>query len=274
MEEKILSWGKECLSIESEALRFASEKLEDKNFASAITAVLNTNGRLAVTGLGKSGHVGRKISSSLASTGTSSFFLHPSEALHGDLGMLNENDILLAIAFGGETSEVLSVVSYAKRLNMKIIAITGKLDSTLASLSDFVLDGSVEKEACPNNLAPTSSSTLALALGDAIMVSLMKARGFQREDFAQFHPGGSLGKALARVRDYMVGMEEVKFISPSSSFSEITSGLSSNNLGIVGVKDENGTFSGCITDGDIRRAFIEHDSDCFKLKGRVFFIKK
>ncbi len=272
-ESDIVSWGKNCLKLEAETLERSIQFIDETNFSKAVLSIISSNGRVVVTGLGKSGHVGRKISSSLASTGTPSFYLHPSEALHGDLGRLRKNDVLLAIAFGGETSEVLSVASYGKRLGMIVIAITGKLSSTLAELSDFVLNGSIEQEACPNNLAPTTSSTLALALGDALTVALMKARGFEKEDFAQFHPGGSLGKSLARVEEFMAPLDELSFVGKGSSFSEIVNALSNNNFGIVAVNDSTNSFCGCISDGDIRRAVIEHANHCFHLHAEEFLSK-
>ena len=255
-----LKWAKSALQDEAQAIIDASLKLDD-SFCQVVDLILKTSGKVILTGLGKSGHVARKVSATLSSTGTSSVYLHPTEALHGDLGMISPEDCLIAIAFGGETKEVVEVAKFAKRLDVPVIALTGKKSSTLAALSDYILDGSVSKEACPLNLAPTSSSTVALALGDALAVTLMQARGFNQKDFALFHPSGSLGIRLSLVKDKM--LSDFNSVSVNASFMEILDKMSSSNIGIIPVfktQDSNTPLVGCITDGDLRRAIQRYSN--------------
>ncbi|SME91311.1 KpsF/GutQ family sugar-phosphate isomerase [Pseudobacteriovorax antillogorgiicola] len=265
--DAIVAWGRETIRAEIESLKQTTDVL-DGSFTDAVEAILRSEGKVVVAGLGKSGHVGRKLSATLASTGTSSFFLHPAEALHGDLGMMDAGDILLAIAFGGETMETVEVAKAARRNGQTIIAITGKLESTLASLADIVLDGGVVSEACPLNLAPTSSTTVAMAIGDALAVSLMKARGFREEDFAAFHPGGSLGRKLSLVKDHIRCLP-LK-LSLDDGFHRILEVITQQNFGIAGVFDAEGSLVGAISDGDLRRALIDRESNVFTATAKDF----
>ena len=194
------------------------------------------------------------------------FFLHPTEALHGDFGMMQSNDCLLAIAFGGETQEVLEVARFARRSGLPVIGITGRIDSSLAQLAHFVLDGSVEKEADPFNLAPSASSTLAMALGDAIAVTLMRARGFSAADFASLHPGGSLGRKLSLVQNHMHTGKQIPTIASTANFHEVLEGVTRQNFGIVAVVNESGKLLGAISDGDLRRALLRLDSKALRQK--------
>lgn len=259
------SWGQEALQIEAAAILKGADRLGD-TFAQAIDGILSCRGKLVVTGLGKSGHIARKIASTLSSTGTSSFFLHPTEALHGDFGMLQPTDWLLAIAYGGETAEVLEVCRFARRINVPIVAITGKLESSLATLANFVLDVSCEREADSLNLAPTSSSTLSIAMGDAIAVTLMRARNFSEADFAALHPGGSLGRKLSLVKDHMRPKEVLPISAPDDDFHKVLATVTAQNFGITGVVSPGGALIGAISDGDLRRALIKMDAQALRAK--------
>ncbi len=243
--------AKSVLSIEINSLEQMSKRITPE-FNRIIEEILNAKGRFVITGMGKSGLVGRKISATLASTGTRSFFLHPGEAYHGDLGMVHSGDVVLAISNSGETEEVIKLLPFLKENGNKIIAMTGKKGSTLEKHSDYWLDIGVEKEACPLELAPTSSTTATIAMGDALSVALMEARGFKAENFAKFHPGGSLGrKLLTKVSDVMK-KSELPILSNDMKFDEIISIISQGRLGLgVVLKDEK--IISVITDGDIRR---------------------
>ncbi|MEE2671130.1 MAG: KpsF/GutQ family sugar-phosphate isomerase [Bdellovibrionota bacterium] len=243
--------AKNVLSIEINSLEQMSKRITPE-FNRIIEEILNAKGRFVITGMGKSGLVGRKISATLASTGTRSFFLHPGEAYHGDLGMVHSGDVVLAISNSGETEEVIKLLPFLKENGNKIIAMTGKKGSTLEKHSDYWLDIGVEKEACPLELAPTSSTTATIAMGDALSVALMEARGFKAENFAKFHPGGSLGrKLLTKVSDVMK-KSELPILSNDMKFDEIISIISQGRLGLgVVLKDEK--IISVITDGDIRR---------------------
>lgn len=224
----------------------------------AAELILSVRGRTVICGMGKSGIIGKKIAATLASTGTPSFFVHPGEAFHGDLGMITADDVVVLISYSGETDEVLRLLPYLQHVGAPIIALTGGMKSTLARNSHIVLDVSVEKEACPNNLAPTTSTTATLVMGDAIAVALMHLRGFQARDFARFHPGGSLGrKLLTRVRDVM----HVRYpaVAEDAPFKEVVAAISRGRLGITLVLDAAGTLAGVITDGDLGRAMEAHD---------------
>lgn len=256
-----IAYGQECLRAEAEAIRHAAQRL-DNNFAQALDCLAACKGRIVVSGMGKSGHIARKISATLSSTGAASFFLHPAEALHGDFGLLRKDDVLIAIAFSGETDEVNAVCRYAAHLQLPIIAITGKLASTLSSLADIVLDGSVQEEACPLGLAPTSSAITALALGDALAAALMKQRGFTTRQFARLHPGGNLGR---RFQEVALFQQRATTVSPAADFFQILHGVSSHNYGIVAVVDAERQLLGAITDGDVRRALTKHRSAAFEL---------
>lgn len=223
-------------------------------FARAVQMVLNCKGRVVVMGMGKSGHIGRKIAATLASTGTPAMFVHPAEASHGDLGMITGADVLFAISNSGEVQELTSILPVVKRLGVPLLAMTGALQSTLARHADIVLDSSVEKEACPLNLAPTASTTAQLALGDALAVALLDARGFKEEDFARSHPGGALGrKLLTHVSDVMRSGDAVPAVGRRTSFTELMREMSNKGLGAAAVVDDERRVLGIFTDGDLRR---------------------
>lgn len=270
----IIQSAKATLDSEASALRSAAEKL-GPSFSHATTAILNAEGKVVITGLGKSGHVGRKISATFASTGTPAFFLHPAEALHGDLGMIQPKDVLVAIAFGGETEEVLAVARHAKRLGVPIISITGKLDSSLGRMSNYVLDGSVEREVCPHNLAPTASTAVTMALGDALAMALMQARGFSEADFARLHPSGALGRRLATVNDLMkpIGVD-FPTVEADTKFHQVLEAVTKKNYGIVPVLSQEGLLVGAISDGDIRRTLLAQGSRALGLPASEFMTKK
>ncbi len=233
------------------------EKMLGNEFAKAVESMNNSSTHIIVCGMGKSGLVGRKISSTLASTGTPSIFLHPAEAIHGDLGKVQKNSVVLLISYSGETEEIIALIPALKRLDVNIIALTGVKNSTLANISDIVLDTSVDREACPLNLAPTTSTMITMVLGDALAVSLMELKNFKQEDFALTHPGGSLGKRLlSSVKDEMK-QNNLPFIDPNSIVQDILVKMTEGRLGLalVGKREE---LKGVITDGDIRRALIDN----------------
>ncbi|WP_457643593.1 KpsF/GutQ family sugar-phosphate isomerase [Persephonella sp.] len=244
--------GKRVLQEEKNALEDLIQAI-DENFQKAVELILSTEGKVIVTGMGKSGHIGQKIAATLASTGTPAFFLHPAEAIHGDLGMISKGDIVLAISNSGETPELLAIIPTIKRWGHKIIAITNNKNSTLAKESDIHLFLNVKKEACPLNLAPTSSSTSTLALGDALAVALLELRGFTAEDFARFHPGGSLGRKLMKVEEIMHTGEELPVVQPETPLKETVIVMSEKGFGAAFVVDREDKLIGIITDGDLRR---------------------
>jgi arabinose-5-phosphate isomerase len=231
------------------------------SFALAVQAMLAVRGRVVVMGMGKSGHIGRKIAATLASTGTPAMFVHPAEASHGDLGMIKSIDLVLALSNSGEVDELTSLLPVIKRLGATLVAMTGRPQSTLAQHADIVLDSGVEREACPLQLAPTASTTAQLALGDALAVALLDARGFRTEDFARSHPGGSLGRRLlTHVRDVMRSGEQIPRVAPEASFSELMREMSAKSLGASAIVDGAGQLLGIFTDGDLRRC-IEAGAD-------------
>lgn len=231
----------------------------DQSVVKAVELVLSMRGRVIVIGMGKSGIIGQKIAATLASTGTPSFFVHPGEAFHGDLGMIKPIDVALLISNSGETEEVLRILPFLKHQENKIIALTGNLSSTLAKHADVVLDVGVEREACKNNLAPTSSTTCTLVMGDALAVALSAQRDFQPEDFARFHPGGSLGrKLLTRVRDVM--HKQLPTVLSGASLNETVLAMTTGRLGVALVMDTNGALKGLFTDGDLRRALMKNSA--------------
>ena len=249
----MIEQARQVLRMEAAAIEALIPRI-DEQFVLAAQLILETKGRLIVTGMGKPGHVGQKITATMLSTGTPSFFLHPAEGIHGDLGMVTEDDIVLAISNSGETSEVINILPSIRRIGAKIIAICGNAQSTLAQNADVVLDASVEQEACPLGLAPTTSTTAELALGDALAVVLMAARKFTADDFAVFHPGGALGrKLLMKVANVMHGEEENPTVTVEQSVKEALFVITDKGLGATSVVDAEGKLVGLITDGDIRR---------------------
>lgn len=258
--EHLLALARQVLDIEADALHTLSSRL-DAGFASAVHLILACSGRVVVSGMGKSGHVGGKIAATLASTGTPAFFMHPGEASHGDLGMIAPNDVVLALSNSGESNEIVSIVPLIKRRGAKLIAMTGNPGSTLAREADAHLNAAVDKEACPLNLAPTASTTAALALGDALAVALLDARGFSADDFARTHPGGSLGRRLlVHVRDLMHSGEALPKTGADASLKTALLEMTQKGLGMTAVVDAAGRVAGVFTDGDLRRA-LEHVVD-------------
>ena len=250
---RAMQLGRETFRTEAQALERLADRL-NASFTDAVTRILATPGRVVVMGMGKSGHVGRKIAATLASTGTPAFFVHPAEASHGDLGMVTQNDLVLAISNSGEANELSVLLPPLKRQGIPVIALTGGLQSTLAQHADVVLDSGVEREACPLNLAPTTSTTAQIAYGDALAMALLDARGFRAEDFARSHPGGALGrKLLTHVRDVMRKGDELPTVLPEASFSEVMREMSAKGLGATTVVDAQGHLLGIFTDGDLRR---------------------
>ncbi len=258
----LIKIAQETFYIEADALNQAAKRL-DQNFLDAIEIIMQTKGKLIITGVGKSGLVGAKIAATFASTGTSSFFLHPTEALHGDLGMIGKEDILMAISSSGESEELTKILPHIKRFNIPLIGLAGNKNSSLANYADVFLDISVKKEACPLNIAPTTSTTVTMALGDALAVALMNKKGFKKEDFASFHPGGSLGKKLfIKIKDLMRSAT-LPIINEKAVLSEAISVMSEGKLGTVLIVNEKKKLTGVLSDGDLRRALMQKD---FNLK--------
>lgn len=249
----IKQYAVETLEIEADAVKNLINYVDDE-FVATIEAILACKGRVIVTGMGKSGHVGRKIAASFASTGTPSFFMHPAEAFHGDLGMVTANDIVLAISNSGESNEVVNILPIIKRIGAKIVAMCGRRDSTLGKNADFFVSIKVEREACPLGLAPTASTTATLAMGDAMTIALLSSRNFTAQDFAVFHPGGALGRRLLlKVENVMHCDEDNPIIDQHKTAKEALFLMTAKGLGATSVVDENGKFIGLVTDGDIRR---------------------
>jgi arabinose-5-phosphate isomerase len=262
---RALRLAAETIAIEARALDGLQPQLGD-GFATAVHAVLVSRGRVVVMGMGKSGHVGRKIAATLASTGTPAMFVHPAEASHGDLGMVTADDVVLAISNSGESDELNVILPVLKRLHVPLIAITGRADSTLARHADHVLSSAVAQEACPLNLAPTASTTAQMALGDALAVALLDARGFQADDFARSHPGGALGRRLLmHVRDLMRVGDELPQVGPEAAFTAMLREMTGKGLGFTAIVDSGQRVLGIFTDGDLRR-LIERGAD---LRGLV-----
>lgn len=247
------SEGRKVLQLEAEAVSALADRLAE-SFAGACRQILACQGRVVVVGMGKSGHIGSKIAATLASTGTPSFFVHPGEASHGDLGMITPDDLVIAISNSGQTPEILSILPMIKRLAVPLVSMTGSSDNPLCKQSDYCLDIGVEKEACPHNLAPTASTTAALAMGDALAVALLKARNFSASDFARSHPGGALGRRLLLyVRDIMQSGSHIPLVNIDDSLQLALLEMSSKGLGMTGVIDDDGKLVGIFTDGDLRR---------------------
>ncbi|WKZ32003.1 MAG: KpsF/GutQ family sugar-phosphate isomerase [Thermodesulfobacteriota bacterium] len=257
--------AKRVLAIEAEAVRALIDRL-DADFARAVDIICAAPGKVVVCGMGKSGIIGQKIASTLASTGTPSFFLHPAEGVHGDLGMLMKTDVLIAISNSGETEELIKIIPIVKRMGLKMIAMTGRKDSTLARHGDAVLDVGVAEEACPLGLAPTASTTATLAMGDALAVALIEKKGFRVEDFAGLHPAGSLGRKLQKVSELMHSGSAMPKVGPGASMKDAIFEMTAKRMGLTGVF-EGERLAGVITDGDLRRA-LEKGSDIMGLSAR------
>ncbi|GIU22711.1 KpsF/GutQ family sugar-phosphate isomerase [Shewanella sp. MBTL60-007] len=253
-EHQLRQWGTKVIDIEKQALDNLYQYVDSSEFAQACQLILQCTGKVIVMGMGKSGHIGNKISATLASTGTPAFFVHPGEASHGDLGVLSENDIVLAISNSGESSEILTLMPVIKRMGLPMISVTGKPDSNMAKLAQLHLCIEVPEEACPLGLAPTSSTTATLVMGDALAVALLQARGFTQDDFALSHPGGSLGrKLLLKVSDVMHKGVELPKVQDDICITEALYEISKKGLGMTAVVDNSNTLVGIFTDGDLRR---------------------
>ena len=255
-DEALLTSGRRTLQLEGQAVAQLADRLST-SFAAACHLMLETQGRVIVTGMGKSGHIAHKIAATLASTGTPAFFVHPGEASHGDMGMITQRDTVLALSNSGTTPEILTLLPLLKRLGVKLISMTGHSESALASASEVHINAGVDTEACPVDLAPTSSTTAALAMGDALAIALLESRGFTEEDFAFSHPGGALGKRLLlRVEDLMTTGAEIPLVKPTATLAEALMEITAKGLGMT-IVGENGHLNGIFTDGDLRRALEE-----------------
>ena len=260
-----LETGRRVLRIEAQALQEVMARLGGE-FERAVEMLFACKGRVAVTGMGKSGIVARKISATLSSTGTPSFFLHPAEALHGDLGMLATGDSMLAVSYGGETREIVALLDALRRLEIKVVALTGNAKSTIAQASEITLDVSVNEEACSLNLAPTASTTVAMAVGDALAVALLEKRDFRHDDFAALHPAGSLGKRLLRVEKLMHAGDKLPRVAPETAMAEVFHEMSAKKLGMTTIVNRDGTLAGILTDGDLRRLMEKHGGAVVNMK--------
>lgn len=252
----MIETAREVLQIEAQSILRLIDRLDD-GFVQAVQMILRCKGRVVATGMGKSGAIARKVAATFASTGTPSFFLHPAEGVHGDLGMVTADDVVLAFSTSGETQELLAILPALKRIGVKLIAMVGRTGSTLAQAADVVIDVSVEREACPYNLAPTASTTAMLAMGDALAIAVMRERRFTPEDFAVFHPAGTLGRRLLlRVHDVMRTGDSVAIVSKSRPLRDVLFAITQANAGAACIVNEDGTLAGIITDGDIRRHLL------------------
>ncbi|VWC68587.1 KpsF/GutQ family protein [Burkholderia lata] len=259
-DDRALALARDVLDIEADAVRALRDQL-DGGFVQAVALLLGCRGRVVVSGIGKSGHIARKIAATLASTGTPAFFVHPAEASHGDLGMVTADDVFIGISYSGESEELVAILPLVKRIGAKLIAITGRAESSLGTLADVNLNAAVSKEACPMNLAPTASTTAALALGDALAVAVLDARGFGSEDFARSHPGGALGRRLLTyVRDVMRSGDDVPSVGLDATLSDALFQITAKRLGMTAVVDADGKVAGIFTDGDLRRV-LARDGD-------------
>ena len=259
-DDRALALARDVLDIEADAVRALRDQL-DGDFVQAVALLLGCRGRVVVSGIGKSGHIARKIAATLASTGTPAFFVHPAEASHGDLGMVTSDDVFIGISYSGESEELVAILPLVKRIGAKLIAITGRAESSLGTLADVNLNAAVSKEACPLNLAPTASTTAALALGDALAVAVLDARGFGSEDFARSHPGGALGRRLlTHVRDVMRSGDDVPLVGADATLSDALFQNTAKRMGMTAVVDADGRVAGIFTDGDLRRV-LARDGD-------------
>ncbi|WP_206018005.1 KpsF/GutQ family sugar-phosphate isomerase [Rhodohalobacter barkolensis] len=253
------------LTIEADAITSLIDRL-DQSFNDAVSFIFQSKGRLIITGMGKSGVIGMKLTATFSSTGTPSFFLHPAEAIHGDLGMLQPDDVVLALSYSGETDELLKIVPFLKDYSSGLVAMTGNANSTLARAANLHIDVKVAKEACPNNLAPTASTTATLAMGDALAIAVMELRNFKPEQFARYHPGGSLGrKLLTKVADIMHS-KNLPIVSADTPIKEVVQAMSNGRMGLVIVRQNGSSPTGIITDGDLRRAMENKEDRFFRLK--------
>lgn len=269
----IVDIAKKVLKIEADAVLALTEKL-NSNFEKAVEIIFNSKGRVVVTGMGKSGLVGKKIAATLASTGTPAFFLHPAEASHGDLGMVTSDDVVIAISNSGETEELIKLVPFLKRFNVALITLTGNTESALSKSSDIVLDTSVKEEACPMGIVPTASTATAMAMGDALAVTLLIKRDLKEEDFAMFHPGGNLGKKLfIKVKDLMHTGDALPVVSPDAAMTNAVVEISSKRLGVTLVLEADRKIIGIITDGDLRRGIERCGRTFFDMKAEEVMTK-
>ena len=263
-QNEILTVAREAIRTEADALEKMERSL-DEHFVEAIETILQSRGKLIITGMGKSGLVGRKIAATLASTGTPSFFLHPGEAFHGDLGMISKDDVVLALSYSGETDEILKIVPFIHSNGNKLVSMTGNPESALAKNSDIHLDVSVEEEACILHLAPTTSTTAQIAMGDALAVSLMQMRGFTSVDFARLHPGGSLGRRLLMTVGNVMRSHDLPVVAPDCSATDMIHAISKGGLGLIIICDGE-RIEGIVTDGDVRRAMERRRAEFFNIK--------
>jgi arabinose-5-phosphate isomerase len=271
--DNILDIAKRVLKTEAEAIYTLIEKL-GSNFERAVEIIYESTGKVVVTGMGKSGLVGKKIAATLASTGTPAFFLHPAEAGHGDLGMVTSNDVIIAISNSGETEEIVGLIPFLKRFNLHLISVTGNPESTLSRAADVTLDVSVKEEACPLGIVPTASTTATMAMGDALAVALLMKRGFKKEDFAFFHPGGSIGKKLLiTVKDLMHTGDAIPKVFLGTPMSKTVIEMSSKRLGHTLVLDNDSKVAGIITDGDLRRGIEKWGGKLFELTAEEVMIR-
>jgi len=268
----IIEQAKRVLMIESKAIAALIDRIGE-NFVQAVELIYKCSGRVVVTGMGKSGIIGKKIASTLASVGTPALFLHPAEGVHGDLGMVTKGDVIICLSNSGETEELLKLLPFVKRFNVRLIAITGNINSTLAKNSDVVLDASVDEEACPWDIVPTASTTASLAMGDALCIALLDKRGFKKEDFALFHPAGSLGKSLLlTVNDLMHKGDTIPIVKEDTPLKDVIYEISSKKMGVTAVVDGKRVLKGIVTDGDLRR-LLEKGKDVFEIKASEIMSK-
>jgi arabinose-5-phosphate isomerase len=272
-DEQIVSKGKEIIKIEANAVMNLLDSV-DKEFIRAVNVILNSKGRVVFTGMGKSGIIARKIVATMNSTGTAAIFMHPTDALHGDLGMVRKDDIVILISKSGSTEELLQLIPMFKRINVVLIGMLGEENSKIGKECDIVLNVSVKEEACPYDLAPTSSTTASLVMGDALAITLLELRGFSQEDFAMLHPGGSLGKRLSlKIEEIMIHANDVPIVKENTSIKDTILTITSKRLGMTCVVDESGKLSGIITDGDLRR-LLEKTLDIKNLSAKDVMTKK
>ena len=271
-KNNLIEQAKRVLLIESKSIEALIDRI-DNNFVQAVELIFKCNGRVVVTGIGKSGIIGKKIASTLASVGTPALFLHPAEGVHGDLGMVTRDDVIISISNSGETEELLKLLPVVKRFNIKHIAITGNIKSTIARSSDVFLDVSVDEEACPWDIVPTASTTASLAMGDALAIALLDKKGFKKEDFALFHPAGSLGKSLLlTVADLMHKGDTIPIVKEDTPLKDVIYEISSKKLGVTCVVDGDGVLKGIVTDGDLRR-LLEKRRDIFEITASEIMTK-